>query len=277
MTDLTPKMHIPTAETELALPYGVQEMVQNVGGLSIFSNAFRRGAGNKIFGNDENGIWLGAADYPSAPFRVDYDGHLIASSADLTASGYTKIAIFKQDSIPTSVSIGDLWFDTDDANKLYRAGSAGADAITSGEWELVRDTDIDQALSDASNASSAASTAQEAADNAQNTADSKINVFAQDTVPTSLAVGDLWYDTNDENKPYRAASVGADQITSGEWELVNDLRAADALLKAGSSQVLTGDIQVGGSNVKIDGDNANIIINDGSYDRILIGYQSGGF
>ena len=51
----------------------------------------------------------------------------------------------------------------------------------------------------------------------------------------------------------------------------------DALLKAGSSQNLTGDIQVGTGNVKIDGANKRIIINDGTNDRILIGYQSGGF
>lgn len=49
------------------------------------------------------------------------------------------------------------------------------------------------------------------------------------------------------------------------------------LSKAGTSQALAGDIQVGNGNVKIDGANKRIIINDGSNDRILIGYQSGGF
>jgi hypothetical protein len=48
--------------------------------------------------------------------------------------------IYKQAAIPTSNSEGDLWFDTDDENKLYRAACAGADEITAGEWELVRDT-----------------------------------------------------------------------------------------------------------------------------------------
>lgn len=52
-------------------------------------------------------------------------------------------SIFKQDAIPTSVHEGDLWFDTDDNNKLYRAASVGADEITAGEWELVRDEQID--------------------------------------------------------------------------------------------------------------------------------------
>ncbi len=47
--------------------------------------------------------------------------------------------------------------------------------------------------------------------------------------------------------------------------------------KAGTSQALTGDFNLNDSNVKIDGANKRILINDGSNDRILIGYQSGGF
>ncbi len=243
--DLSPKFDIPRAEKELEIPLGQEEMGQRSGGLSLFSDSFKRGYGNKIYGVDNNGMYLGAADFFDAPFRVDYEGHMVATSVDLSGSGYTKLTIFKQDDIPTSVSIGDLWFDTNDGNKMYRAGSIGADAITAGEWELV--------------------------------ASSAISVFAQDSVPTSLTVGDLWYDTNDNNKVYRASSVGADAITTGEWEQVSDLRAADALLKAGASQVLSGDVQVGNGNVLIDGANKRIVIGDGTYNRILIGYQSGGF
>ena len=57
------------------------------------------------------------------------------------------IAVFKQDAIPTSLSIGDLWFDTNDSNKSYKAACIGADAITAGEWESVTIT----ALGDATN------------------------------------------------------------------------------------------------------------------------------
>jgi predicted nucleic acid-binding Zn-ribbon protein len=52
--------------------------------------------------------------------------------------------------------------------------------------------------------------------------DTRTKTFAQDAVPTATAIGDLWIDTNDSNKLYRAASATADQITSGEWELVRD-------------------------------------------------------
>ena len=243
--DLSPqlKTKLKTAEQEFRQEYRAGELPfgQNVGGLQMYSARFIRGYGNKIFGVDERGQWMGAADFVNAPFSVDYDGHVVASSADFSGAGYTKINIFRQASIPTSISIGDLWFDSDDNNRMYRAASAGADEITAGEWEEV--------------------------------ATPSVTVFAQDSIPTSLAVGDLWYDTNDNNKPYRADSIGADEIKAGEWELINDLRAADALLKAGSSQTLTGDILVGGSHVKIDGDNARILINNGEEDNVLLGYH----
>lgn len=194
--DLSPKLKTKSAEDELRVQYQAGELPfgQNLGGTQMYSSAFKRGYGDAVFGSDNNGIWLGAADFKDAKFSVDMEGNLIAKSADFSGAGYTKLKIFKQTSIPTSVSIGDLWFDTDDNNKLYRA-----------------------------------------------------------------------------------ASVGADQITSGEWEAVDDQRAADALLKSATAQNLTGDVQVGTGNVKIDGANKRIIINDGSNDRILIGYQSGGF
>lgn len=206
-------------------------------------NSLQIGYGTRLFRADQNGIWLGAEKFAAAPFRVDMQGNVTATSASFP--NLVTITIFKQDGIPTSTAVGDLWFDTNDNNKMYRAGSVGSDAIIAGEWELVNTIGV--------------------------------QVFAQDSVPTSTNIGDLWYDTNDNNKTYRAASAGADQIIAGEWELVNDLRAADALLKGTTSQTLTGDFALGDTNIKIDGANKRIIINDGTNDRILIGYQSGGF
>ena len=48
-----------------------------------------------------------------------------------------------------------------------------------------------------------------------------VQLFRQDAIPTSLHINDIWIDTNDSNKMYVAASVGADQITAGEWVLTN--------------------------------------------------------
>ena len=239
--DLTPKMTVRSAESELYIGFvsGERTLGENLGGLQFFSNGFRRGYGNNVFGASDDGVWLGAADFLDAPLQMWMNGHIKASDIDLSGSGYTKLNIFKQDEVPTSVAVGDLWFDTNDGNKMYRAAIIGADIIAVGEWELVVATSI--------------------------------TVFAQDAIPTSLAIGDLWYDTNDENKPYRAANVGATSIGPTGWVLLNDLRAADALVKAGSGQVLTGNIQVGNGNVLIDGANKRILINDGTNDRILIG------
>jgi hypothetical protein len=44
---------------------------------------------------------------------------------------------FVGDEPPISVNIGDLWFDTDDLRKLYRAASVGASEIADGQWELM--------------------------------------------------------------------------------------------------------------------------------------------
>ena len=42
--------------------------------------------------------------------------------------------IFWQPGVPTSISVGDWWVDTDDSNKIYRAESVGATTIDDGEW-----------------------------------------------------------------------------------------------------------------------------------------------
>lgn len=102
---------------------------------------------------------------------------------------------------------------------------------------------------------------------------SKVQIFAQDGIPTSGSIGDLWVDTNDSNKVYRAASVGADQITAGEWVEVT----TDAILKQATGQTLSGNFNLNDANIVIDGVNKRILINDGTNDRILIGYQLNGF
>ena len=112
-----------------------------------------------------------------------------------------KIQSYFQDAEPSggTYATGDLWFDTDDKNKTYRySGSA---------WVAARDSDIAQAISDASDA--------------QATADGKVQTFIQDAVPqasdsglNALFVGDLWIDSNDDNKLYR--------YNGSAWALVRD-------------------------------------------------------
>ena len=120
-----------------------------------------------------------------------------SSVTSLTSTVNTKSRTFFQDGIPTSTAIGDLWVDTNDSNKMYRAASVGADEVAAGEWVLARDT----------------------------LNDSYPRVFVQAGIPTSISAGDIWFDSDDSNRQYRADSAGADAITAGEWVEVRDIRS----------------------------------------------------
>lgn len=75
------------------------------------------------------------------------------------------------------------------------------------------------------NAHNAANAAQETANNAYNLAAGKTITFRQANTPSALAVGDLWIDTDDNNKLYYATSTG-----TGGWVEVTDARIANAIL-----------------------------------------------
>jgi len=120
----------------------------------------------------------------------DLDGAKIHAES-ITLSKLTGDAIppktYYQASEPTSgMNEGDYWIDTDDNNKLY--------IYQNNSWQVVSES---------------------------GGGGGGITVFKQASIPTSLSIGDLWIDTDDGDKLYRAASVGADQIISGEWELIN--------------------------------------------------------
>ena len=59
----------------------------------------------------------------------------------------------------------------------------------------------------------------------------QVTTFVQDGIPVSLAIGDIWLDSNDNHKMYRAASVGADAVTAGEWILTTLGKGALGLVK----------------------------------------------
>lgn len=120
-----------------------------------------------------------------------------------------KTKAYYQTSAPTTgLNEGDIWFDTDDGNKQY--------FYTGTAWVSVQDTAI--------------AAAQSAATAAQTTADGKNKVFRQTSAPTASAAGDLWFDTDDDNRIYRwsgtawvandlgnnaLASISANKITAG--------------------------------------------------------------
>jgi hypothetical protein len=130
----------------------------------------------------------------------------IQAAADAQATADGKITAYYQNTAPTGADTGDMWVDTDDKNRAYR--------YTGSSWSEITNTDIAQALSNAATA--------------QSTADGKIESFYQTSAPTAAAVGDLWFDTNDDNKPYR--------WSGSSWVSVRDGTIADAITAAAGAQ-----------------------------------------
>lgn len=98
-----------------------------------------------------------------------------------------KTKAYYQATAPTSgMTEGDIWFDTDDGNKQYYYNGTA--------WVSVQDTAI--------------AAAQSAATAAQTTADGKNKIYRQTTMPTTgpFSEGDLWFDTDDDNRFYRYTS-----------------------------------------------------------------------
>lgn len=173
-----------------------------------------------------------------------------AATAQGTADG--KVTTFIQATAPTAEGVGDLWLDSDDGNKLYRATAAGA-----GSWVAVQDAAIATAISDAATA--------------QSTADGKIISFYQASAPTAEATGDFWTDT-DDNITYRwsgsawvnVASLGAawgSNLTGRPTELT------DGRITAGLTA--TGDVSRNLPSVIKSNITADQIVDGTTYKRYL--------
>jgi len=85
MIDLTPNNRPLPAEQELVTPYipGERPLGETIGGLQMFSNVFKRGYGDNVFGSDANGIWLGGSDYDKGKFKVNMSGEAEMKSVTL--------------------------------------------------------------------------------------------------------------------------------------------------------------------------------------------------
>jgi hypothetical protein len=141
--------------------------------------------------------------------------------------------IYRQPTAPDGTAFplteGDVWFDTDDGNKQYywtgtawvsvqdagiAAAEAGAAAATAAAAA---------ASSAAASATAAAAAAAAAATAAQTTADGKNRIYRQTTMPTTgpFAEGDLWFDTDDDNKFYRYTTGAFTAFTLGNEALAS--------------------------------------------------------
>lgn len=68
-----------------------QENAKGVYGKDLLESvqSLQVGFGSKVLRIDRNGIWLGAESFASAPFSVDMEGNMVATSLDL--SGYLQV------------------------------------------------------------------------------------------------------------------------------------------------------------------------------------------
>lgn len=131
----------------------------------------------------EGDLWFDTDDN-NKPYRWNGSSWVAAQDGDISIAQTTadgKNTIFVQTSAPTPNKVEDLWFDSDDNYKPYR--------WTGSVWSSVQDGDI--------------SIAQTTANGAQTTADGKNTIFTQTSAPTANKVDDLWFDSDDNHKPYR--------------------------------------------------------------------------
>ena len=211
--DLSPNMlEIIPAKVKIKLPVSFRDGVDNGSG-----KPDERATRSKTF--YQNGAPTG--DYKSGDIWVDTndnnhtyranDALAWVSVRDGTIAG--KGTIFRQDSVPTALAAGDLWFDSNDGDKCYRATAAGDNQIGGGEWIRV-DVGANPSLVDVLSTTNAPADAGATDDT---TADTKAKIFRQAGVPTAVSAGDIWFDSDDNDKAYRATNAGDDEVTAGEW------------------------------------------------------------
>lgn len=139
-------------------------------------------------------------------------------SNDIKAVEDGVVEIFYDTTQPADAKHGDLWFDTSSngKNKVNRYNTL----VNPPRWESVQDQDIINAL--------------EQAKNAQSTADKKIKTFYQNNPPTQgMDEGDLWFDTNDNNRQYRYDKQ------NGRWVDVRDNSINESVQAALDKKVTT--------------------------------------
>ena len=169
-------------------------------------------------------------------------------SIEVSVNG--KNHIYRQASAPDGsvypLTEGDVWFDTDDGNKQYywtgtawvSVQDAGIAAAEAGAAAAVAAAAAASAA--AASATAAAAAAAAAATAAQTTADGKNKIYRQTTMPTTgpFTEGDLWFDTDDDNKFYRYTSGAFSAFSLGN-NAIADLSATKLTAGTIDASVIT--------------------------------------
>jgi phage minor structural protein len=127
---------------------------------------------------------------------------------------------------PSDASAGDIWYDTSANHAIKRYNGS--------TWDDITDDALYSALT--------------AAADAEAVADSKIRTYAQATAPTGMVpsdVGDLWIDTDDNNRTYRYNGSAWVETTIDAALIAytgrNFALDSDHEIRCGDAEVFTGD------------------------------------
>ena len=163
--------------TQPVPPYDIGDLWAQGSSGDLYRCETARASGNYVAGD-----WKKATKYTDdSTFTAFRDGTYATFVTNTNTALDKKITTYYRSTPPSSANQGDLFIDSDDG-KLYRYNGEGG-------WAYIQDPDIQTALTNAADA--------------QSTADSKIITFAQASQPTAADIGDLWIDTDDNNKMYR--------------------------------------------------------------------------
>ena len=138
---------------------------------------------------------------------------------DLNSGKYSKVSTFYQSTAPSSPNTGDLWVDT--------ANSGALKTWTGSTWTVVTDPSLKNSITTISR-------------DVEAIKDGVIETYAQTSAPVAsgtvkLSLGDLWFDTDDNNKLYRYDPA---VTTNGGWVPVQD-KNISALQSAVASKITT--------------------------------------
>jgi hypothetical protein len=174
--------------------------------------------------------WVNPDDGATNVYSTTANDFVTVTDAAAVSIAQGKSKTYVQNDEPTggTYSLGDLWIDTNDGNKLY--------AYTGSAWALKQDS-----------ASALAS------------ANGKNTIYRQTSQPTggTYVTGDTWFDSDDDNKIYRyngtawvavqlggngLANINANSITTGTIDA-----SVITVSNLDAGKITTGTINVGGS------------------------------
>lgn len=141
-----------------------------------------------------------AAISTEATTRASADSALSSSISTVSAVADSKIKTYRQTTAPTSgMTVGDLWFDSDDNNKAYRY--SGSSWVATDDARIA--TNAAAITTEATTRADADSALATSISNVSAVANGKNKTYLQSSAPSSSIVsGDIWIDS-DDNKMYR--------------------------------------------------------------------------